>query len=79
MRAILEFDLDKEEDVVRHKTCVQAAELVYALWDIDQYLRKETKYNESLTEEAYDALDKAREQLYSILNSKNINLDELIQ
>ena len=78
MRAILEFDLDKEEDVVRHKTCVQAAELVYALWDIDQYLRKETKYNESLTEGAYEALGKARDEFCNILNKRGINLDELV-
>lgn len=77
-KAILEFDLSEPEDEEAHKRAVKSLDLVLALWDIDQYLREQVKYNESLSKEAYDALDKAREEFYNILNKRNISFDELI-
>ncbi len=77
-KATLEFDLSKPEDEEAHKRAVKSLDLVFALWDIDQYLREQIKYNESLSKEAYDALDKAREEFYIILRNRNISFDELI-
>ena len=52
--------------------------MAVALWDIDQYLRSETKYNENLTQDAYDALATARDKFYEILNERNIDMDEIL-
>ena len=78
-KAILEFDLSNPDDVNDYKRTNQALDMALALWDIDQYLRAETKYNEELTQDAYDALAIAREKFYQILNEHNINMDEILK
>lgn len=78
-KAILEFDLDEPGDVDFHKRCIKSLDLVLVLDEIDKYLRTQLKYNEDgLTQEAYDALEKAREEFYRLLNERNISLDELV-
>ena len=78
-KAILEFDLSNPEDANDYKRANKALDMAIALWDIDQYLRAETKYNEELTQDAYDALATAREKFYQILNERNINMDEILK
>ena len=79
MKAILEFNLDDSYDKEAHKRAVKSLDLVLALWDMDQYLRSETKYApDSMSQEVYDALDKTRDKFYEILNDHNISFDELI-
>jgi hypothetical protein len=54
--------------------------MALALWDIEQYLRSQTKYApDDMPEVAYDALDKARQEFYEILTNHNISLDELMK
>jgi cell fate (sporulation/competence/biofilm development) regulator YlbF (YheA/YmcA/DUF963 family) len=77
-KAILEFDLNEVEDVTAHKRAVKALDMAMALWDMDQYLRQQLKYNDKITGEVYDALDKAREQLRDFMNNHNVDLDELL-
>lgn len=80
MKAILEFDLNEEDDVIAHKRCVQSLDLVLMLWDVEQELRKLTKYApDSMSQETYDELTKFREWFYETLNEKNISLDNLIR
>jgi hypothetical protein len=79
-KAILEFDLSNPDDVNDYKRANQALDIALALWDIDQYLRAQTKYApDSMPEEAYNALSEAREKFYQILNERNINMDEILQ
>jgi len=78
MKAILEFNLDEPQDVDAHKRAVKSLDMAIALWDIEQYLRAQIKYNESLTDAQYDVLDKAKTEFYDILNRHNISLDELM-
>jgi len=77
-KAILEFDLSNPDDTTDYKRVNKALDMAIALWDIDQYLRAETKYNEELTQDAYDALATAREKFYQILNERGINIDEIL-
>jgi hypothetical protein len=77
-KAILEFDLNEPDDVQAHKRAVKALDMAMALWDMDEYLRQQLKYNDKITGEVYDALDKAREQLRGFMNEHNVDLDELI-
>ena len=79
-KAILEFDLNEPDDVEAHKRAVKSLDMAIALWDIDQYLRAQTKYAPDLMpQEAYDALSEAREKFYQILNERNINMDEILK
>lgn len=79
-KAILEFNLDEFEDVSAHMRCVKARDMALALWDLDQHLRAQTKYApDSMSGEVYDALQQTRDQLHEIMNSYNIDLDELLK
>lgn len=40
--------------------------------------RRHLKYNESLTEEQYGAVEKVFEDIFECLNEHNINIDDLI-
>jgi len=80
MKAILEFDLDNPDDQSAHMRAVQALDMAICLWDIDQYLRAQTKYApDSMPQEAYDALSEAREKFYQILNERGIDLDKILE
>ena len=81
MEAILKFNLDERDDIEAHLRCVKALDMALALWDMDQYLRSKMKYgnNDSeLSDDAYKALEEAREELREFMSSRGINLDELI-
>lgn len=80
MKGILEFDLNEPEEVIAHKRAVKALDLCLVLWDMDQHLRAQTKYApDDMPEEVYDALSKAREELYRIMNEHSVSLDELLR
>ena len=78
MKAILEFNMDEFDDMVAHKRAVKSLDVLLVLYDFDQHLRSELKYNENLTDEQYEKLDKTREKLYEIMNERNVSLDELL-
>ena len=79
MKGILEFDLDERFDVEAHKRAVKSLDLAMALYDMDQYLRSQTKYApDSMSQEVYDALQETRDKLHEIMSERSINLDELI-
>ena len=79
MKGILEFDLDERFDIEAHKRAVKSLDLAMALYDMDQYLRSQTKYApDSMSQEVYDALQETRDKLHEIMSERSINLDELI-
>lgn len=73
MKAILEFNLPEDNEEFTMAT--KASSYSVALWDINQFLRSEIKYNEQLSEDAYDEVVKIREKFHDILNDHNISLD----
>lgn len=78
-KAILEFDLNDIDDRVSHKISVKALDMLSSLWEFDQHLRSEIKYNsERMSEEVYEEYEKMRDKLHVILNENNISFDELI-
>lgn len=80
MKAILEFDLNEQDDVDSHNRCVQSLELTLMLWEVEQELRKLTKYApDSMSQETFDELTKLREWFYEKLNERNISLDNLLR
>ena len=79
MKAILEFDLDEHFDVEAHKRAIKSLDLALALYDMDQYLRSQTKYApDSMSQEVYDALEETRDKLHEIMSERSISLDELL-
>lgn len=77
MKAILEFDMNEIDDVNTHKRMMLSDDIIFCMWQFDQYLRKHIKYDETLTEEQHDIFVDVRKHLHDILNEKNINLDTL--
>ena len=77
-KAILEFDLNEPDDKEAHMRAIKSIDMMLALWDIEKYLRAQTKYNENLTQETWDALEEVRKEFYSILSKYSISFDELL-
>lgn len=76
MRAIIEFDLDEPTDIEAHKRFTNINGVYIALWEFDQEMRRQIKYNsEDYTGEQVDAIDKLREKFYEILNDNNVKID----
>lgn len=73
MKAVLEFDLNESDDVTAHKRCVKALDLSLALWDIDQYLRSESKYKDN------EMAQEIREKVSEIMGEYGLVFDDLIQ
>jgi len=46
-----------------------------ALWELDQFLRSEMKYNDKLTSEQYDYAEMVRNKLYEFINDFNLTLE----
>jgi hypothetical protein len=70
MEGILKFNLPEEE--TEFKMAVNVSNYFTTLWDMDQWLRSEIKYNDRLSEEEYKTFEKVREKLYVLLNENNI-------
>lgn len=79
MKAILEFNLDEQDDEMAHKRAVKSLDMALTLWDIDGYLRGQIKHApDSMSPEVYGSLQDVRDKLYEIMSKHSIDLDELI-
>lgn len=76
-KAILEFDLNNIDDERMFKRCTKSQDLASALWDIEQYLRSQIKYNEELSYEGCKAVEEVRKRFYEIVNEYSIDLDTI--
>jgi len=72
MKITLEF---KDEDAEEALTALDGYKWKLALWDLDQYMRSEIKYNPDLTEQAYIALQECRDKITILLQEYNLKLD----
>lgn len=74
MEAILKFKLP--EDNPEFQLAVNAVKWYSVAWDIDQYLRGQTKHApDDMPEEEYKALVRVREELYRIINENGVSFD----
>ena len=80
MKVTLEFDGDEERDDLQ--VALDGYKWKNAMWELDQLLRKTTKYGtsqlkdtESATEVERDVAEATRESIRDILNEYNLNLD----
>ena len=73
MKAILEFNLP--DDQSDFESAVNGYKWQLAVWDMNYYLRSVTKYAPDETSaEVFEALDKARDELFNILNNYNLEI-----
>jgi len=72
MKITLEF---KDEDADEALTALDGYKWKLAMWDLDQYLRSQVKYNTDLTEQAYEALENCRYKIVKLLDEYNLKLD----
>ena len=69
MKATLEFDLYNEEDRDNYKLINMSKDMYLVLWEFDQYLRSQYKY------EGDDKAFEYREKLGDYMNERGVNLD----
>jgi hypothetical protein len=74
MQAILKFNLP--DDLREFELANNATKLYSVLWEIDQWMRSNTKYApDTMSEDTYNAYRECRNQLRELMNSENINFD----
>jgi hypothetical protein len=72
-KIIIEFDSVEEAEDAR--TALDAWKWKNAMWQLDQHLRSELKYNEKISDETDKAYQAIRDKIYEILNDDNLNID----
>ena len=75
MKAILEFNLP--EDKQDFNLATKASDWWYVCWQMDQYLRKKIKYDETLSEEVRNTYEDVRGELWGMMGESNISFDEV--
>lgn len=74
IKATLEFDIVDPEARKAHLRAILADEMALALLDFANYTRNELKYKDQP-----DNLEEARKNFFSILESRGIDLDVLLE
>jgi hypothetical protein len=69
---ILRFKEDELEDA---RTALDGYKWKMAMWDLDQHLRGEIKYNEKLSAETDRAYQAVRDKIREILDEYNLNIE----
>ena len=72
-KVILEYDF--YEDREEMESAINGWKWKMLVWDLDQHLRTELKYNDKLTGEAYEAVEKIREKLHELKSDSGLILD----
>ena len=73
MKAILEFNLPDDQDDFQDAVNGQKWRLM--VWNFDQHLRSQIKYNDKLSEEQYKVYEEIRDMLYQKMNENGLSLD----
>lgn len=71
-KVIIEFDSIEDKDEL--DVCINGGKWYTLAWQLDQYLRNRLKH-EDLSEDAYSALDEAREKLHELRREENLSFD----
>ena len=72
MKAILEFNLP--EDKVDFDLALQGIDWKHVCWQMDQYLRKEIKYNDDNSDYKINVLQKVRDEFHQFMIDNNVDL-----
>ena len=72
-KVTLEFD--PTEDREDMESAINGWKWKMLVWDLDQHLRSELKYNDAVTGEVYAALEKIRERLHELKTDSGLTLE----
>jgi hypothetical protein len=73
MKVIIEFtDEDAASDA---QVALDGWKYRAAIWEIDQYLRNQVKYNEKLPSEVGEAYENLRDKIREILSDSNLTME----
>lgn len=79
MKAILEYDLNDQDDVMAHRRAVMSLPLTICLCDIKEEIRKKLKYEgDTMEEKEYQAWENMNKIFFTALHDNGIVLDNLI-
>jgi hypothetical protein len=73
MKAILEFNLPEETE--SYELAMNGCHYLFALQELDNYLRSQLKYNDSLNEEQCHLIESIRTKLYEELNERGVTIN----
>jgi hypothetical protein len=69
MKSILEFDLSEPDEAKNHLRAIHANNAFMVLWEMDQWLRNEIKYNNR------EVLQEIRDKLSELMEDVGISFD----
>lgn len=72
-KVTLEFNFNEDREEM--ESAIDGWKWKMLVWDLDQHLRSELKYNDKLTGEAYEAVEKIRETLHELKSEAGLKLD----
>jgi hypothetical protein len=75
MKAVLEFNLPQDQP--EFNNAIKGGDWKHVCWQMDQYLRKELKYNDDRSLEELNLLQKVRDELYGFMSENNVDLYEV--
>lgn len=75
MKATITFDLNEPDDIAKHKLITHIDEITFVLWELDEYMRRVLKYDESTSEEYKQAHYDLREYLRELLTEKGLSIE----
>ena len=73
--AIVTLEFDPFEDREEMESALNGAKWKMLVWDLDQHLRSELKYNDAITGEVYEALEKVRNRLHELKTDSGLTLE----
>jgi hypothetical protein len=71
-KVTIEFNTIEEQHEL--ELCINASKWYSIVWDYSEYLRTKIKYDE-LSDDAYKAIEEAREKLHELLNDEGLKID----
>ena len=76
MKAVIEFDLNDEMDILTHKRFMSIDSVYYVLWRFTEEMRRQVKYNtQNYNGDQLEAIEKLRETFNELLINNQITLD----
>lgn len=84
MKAILEFNLEDQDDRLEHERCIKSTDMALVLWHFQNNTRKEIERKiESIEDRGmnvtpYDVIEFLYDELQQLLDEHNVRPDSLI-
>lgn len=73
MKGIIQYNLPEENE--EFQTAINGSKYKLLIWDLDQYLRGEIKYNSKLSHDTCNAFELVRDFIRKELIENNISIE----